>query len=188
MAAFLREADSGISHHLEEFNLIGRSQDATIRLDDNGISRQHATIRREGRLYWITDLGSANGSFVNDVARLPTGDRIRTSGRCGGMSYAALDIFLVMLCRWTRAMAQPATQRVGPSTGYTQTLPVKTARPIDPQDLADIESELARHIGPLAKVLVRKAQALAPTARALREALAPSIQTAPWPSARSKSS
>jgi adenylate cyclase len=82
MAAFLREADSGISHHLEEFNLIGRSQDATIRLDDNGISRQHATIRREGRLYWITDLGSANGSFVNDVAlsssrALRNGDRIQ---------------------------------------------------------------------------------------------------------------
>ena len=82
MAAFLREADSGISHHLEEFNLIGRSQDATIRLDDNGISRQHATIRREGRMYWVTDLGSANGSFVNDVAlsssrALRNGDRIQ---------------------------------------------------------------------------------------------------------------
>lgn len=31
--------------------------------------------------------------FVNDVARLPSGDRIRTNGRCGGMAYAALDIF-----------------------------------------------------------------------------------------------
>ena len=31
--------------------------------------------------------------FVNEVARLPNGDRIRTSGRCGGMSAAALDIY-----------------------------------------------------------------------------------------------
>lgn len=82
MAAILREADTGITHHLEEFNLVGRSQDATIRLEDTGISRQHATIRREGRLYWITDLGSANGSFVNDVAiassrALRNGDRIQ---------------------------------------------------------------------------------------------------------------
>ena len=82
MAAFLREADTGVAHHLEEFNLIGRSQDATIRLDDSGISRQHATIRREGRLYWITDLGSANGSYVNDVAlassrALRHGDKIQ---------------------------------------------------------------------------------------------------------------
>ena len=82
MAAILREADTGITHHLEEFNLIGRSQDATIRLDDSGISRQHATIRREGRMYWITDLGSANGCYVNDVAlsssrALRNGDRIQ---------------------------------------------------------------------------------------------------------------
>lgn len=31
--------------------------------------------------------------FVNDVARLPTGDRIKTTGRCGGMAAGALDIF-----------------------------------------------------------------------------------------------
>jgi hypothetical protein len=31
--------------------------------------------------------------FLNQVARLPTGDAIRTSGRCGGMAYAALDAF-----------------------------------------------------------------------------------------------
>ena len=82
MSAILREAHSGTAHHLEEFNLIGRSQDATIRLDDNGVSRQHCTVRREGRLYWITDLGSANGCYVNDVAltssrALRSGDRIQ---------------------------------------------------------------------------------------------------------------
>lgn len=68
MAAKLRVIDSGETHLLEDFNLLGRSHDATIRLNDAGISRQHATIRREGRLFWITDLGSANGCFVNDVA------------------------------------------------------------------------------------------------------------------------
>jgi adenylate cyclase len=67
---------------LEDFNLIGRSHDATIRVEDAGISRQHATIRREGKLFWLTDLGSANGSYVNDVAVstarvLRTGDRIQ---------------------------------------------------------------------------------------------------------------
>lgn len=31
--------------------------------------------------------------FVNVVADLPGGARIRTHGRCGGMAYAALDIF-----------------------------------------------------------------------------------------------
>src|SRR5204863_9352210 len=61
-------------------------------------------------------------------------------------------------------------------SGYTQTLPVKSAKALDPEEVHDVEAELARHIGPLAKVLVRKAQALAPTIQALRNALAPSIQ------------
>jgi hypothetical protein len=31
--------------------------------------------------------------FLNSVARLPNGATIRTSGRCGGMAFASLDIF-----------------------------------------------------------------------------------------------
>ncbi|HYF33784.1 MAG TPA: adenylate/guanylate cyclase domain-containing protein, partial [Prosthecobacter sp.] len=58
----------------------------TIRLTDAGVSRQHATIRRDGNLYWLADLGSANGSFVNEVAvvtarALRHGDRIQL-GTC----------------------------------------------------------------------------------------------------------
>lgn len=82
MAAALKALEGDSSFPLDDFNLIGRSQDATIRLNDSGISRQHATIRREGRLFWITDLGSANGSYVNDTALssarvLRSGDRIQ---------------------------------------------------------------------------------------------------------------
>ncbi len=68
MAAMLKLEDTGEIFSLHDFNLIGRSQDATIRLLDTGVSRQHATIRRDGKLYWLTDLGSANGTFVNEVA------------------------------------------------------------------------------------------------------------------------
>ncbi|MCP5560150.1 MAG: FHA domain-containing protein [Verrucomicrobiaceae bacterium] len=82
MAASLKTPDLAEEFLLEDFNLIGRSQDATIRLTDNGVSRQHATIRRDGRLYWLADLGSANGSFVNEVAistarALRHGDRLQ---------------------------------------------------------------------------------------------------------------
>ena len=86
MAAFLRQHDKGVEHALADFNLLGRSPDATIRLQDGGVSRQHATIRRDGTLFWVSDLGSANGSFVNDVAvttarALRHGDRIQL-GTC----------------------------------------------------------------------------------------------------------
>lgn len=82
MGAALKAHGLGTTHPLEDFNLIGRSPDATIRISDAGISRQHATIRREGKYFWVTDLGSANGSFVNEVlvtaARaLRHGDRLQ---------------------------------------------------------------------------------------------------------------
>ncbi|MBW3656110.1 MAG: protein kinase [Gemmatimonadetes bacterium] len=77
------------------------------------------------------------------------------------------------------AAARTGTTRPeGPSTGYSQTVPLKTIKPLEAEAVHDVEAELARHIGPLARVLVRKAQPLAQSIAALREALAPSIQDA----------
>src|SRR6478672_8304944 len=85
MGAYLKILTSGETHPLEDFNLIGRSDEATIRISDSGVSRQHATIRREGVHYWLVDLGSANGCYVNDVSLttarvLRDGDRIQIGG------------------------------------------------------------------------------------------------------------
>ena len=67
------------------------------------------------------------------------------------------------------------TRPQGPSTGYTQTTPVAGRQALDEASMAEIEAELARHIGPLAKVLVRKARAKASSVPRLREVLALSI-------------
>jgi adenylate cyclase len=82
MRAKLKSLDKELEIVLEDFNQIGRSPDASIRLVDGGVSRQHATIRRDGQLFWVSDLGSANGSFINDVAvstarALRHGDRVQ---------------------------------------------------------------------------------------------------------------
>lgn len=82
MGAFLRALAGENTFALDDFNLVGRGEEATIRLGDAGVSRQHATIRREGVHYWLVDLGSANGSYVNDVALttarvLRDGDRLQ---------------------------------------------------------------------------------------------------------------
>jgi adenylate cyclase len=71
MQAKLKSLKTDIDIVLEDFNLIGRSSDASIRLVDGGVSRQHATIRRDGQLFWVSDLGSANGSFINDSQSNP---------------------------------------------------------------------------------------------------------------------
>ncbi len=44
----------------------GRGSDADYRFDDNGLSRLHATIYREGDDIWVVDENSTNGTFLND--------------------------------------------------------------------------------------------------------------------------
>jgi hypothetical protein len=59
---------------------IGRASTVGLRLDDAGVSRQHAEVRREGDDVVLVDLGSTNGSSVNgrvvERVRLSPGDRI----------------------------------------------------------------------------------------------------------------
>jgi sigma-B regulation protein RsbU (phosphoserine phosphatase) len=45
--------------------LIGRQEDVSIYLDSLAVSRQHARIERHGGEYYIEDVGSSNGTFLN---------------------------------------------------------------------------------------------------------------------------
>jgi hypothetical protein len=60
---------------------------------------------------------------------------------------------------------------------FTQThpVPLSQGRSLDPEVVQDVEAELAGYIGPLARVLVRKAERRAADPRELREMLAPAI-------------
>jgi putative ABC transport system ATP-binding protein len=46
-------------------SLIGRSSKCELQLASTGVSRTHAQITREGDTWYIEDLGSTNGVFVN---------------------------------------------------------------------------------------------------------------------------
>ncbi len=63
-----------------EVTVVGRGADADLRLPDSGVSRRHAEIRREDSGHLLVDLGSTNGTRVNDsrvaMRRLANGDRI----------------------------------------------------------------------------------------------------------------
>jgi hypothetical protein len=60
---------------------IGRLQSCEIALDDPNVSRRHALLRKRPDGWWIVDLGSTNGTLVNEALvkerRLGPGDRIR---------------------------------------------------------------------------------------------------------------
>ena len=63
---------------------IGRDPTCTIQIMDKGASRKHAEIFRVGEMCFIKDLGSRNGTFVNDGKitdeLLREGDRIQIGG------------------------------------------------------------------------------------------------------------
>ncbi len=60
---------------------VGRHPHSDIFLDDITVSRLHAEISREGNRYWIRDIGSLNGSYLNrkliDRAELSEGDEVQ---------------------------------------------------------------------------------------------------------------
>lgn len=78
----LRVAATGdtVSLHANRYT-IGRSNPCDVILNDASVSREHAAIVRRAERFWVVDLGSLNGTFVNDrqTAEHPLnpGDRIR---------------------------------------------------------------------------------------------------------------
>ena len=50
---------------------LGRDPGADIVISDQGISRKHAKVIKENNMVKLTDLGSSNGSFVNDKKIAP---------------------------------------------------------------------------------------------------------------------
>ena len=47
--------------------LIGRGNDAAIRLDDDYVSTRHARIAASGDQWFVEDLGSTNGTYIGSV-------------------------------------------------------------------------------------------------------------------------
>ena len=45
---------------------IGRSRSNELHVDDTFVSHMHARILKRGQFYFVEDLGSTNGTFVND--------------------------------------------------------------------------------------------------------------------------
>ncbi|MBX3181836.1 MAG: GGDEF domain-containing protein [Polyangiaceae bacterium] len=70
----------GLQIHLDRPVVMGRDPSCDIHFDSDLISRQHARVESFAGYYQLQDLGSTNGTFVNDVKvqhhRLRDGDRV----------------------------------------------------------------------------------------------------------------
>jgi hypothetical protein len=73
---------AGESFPLERDRMtVGRRPDSDIFLDDVTVSRDHAILVRRGEDYYLDDLGSLNGTYVNrrriESQRLADGDELQ---------------------------------------------------------------------------------------------------------------
>ena len=67
---------------LDTSMVVGRAPDCELRLDDTYLSAQHARIFGKNGAWYVEDLGSTNGTFVNEQkllapAMVQPGDKIR---------------------------------------------------------------------------------------------------------------
>jgi pSer/pThr/pTyr-binding forkhead associated (FHA) protein len=82
----------------EDCVIIGRRADNHIAIDEDNISRRHFSIERRDGIYFIRDMGSANGTYLNerraDFAQLADGDRLRMGGYLIAVSLVNQDCIL----------------------------------------------------------------------------------------------
>ena len=72
----------GMEYEIGEGAVMGRGDQAEIRLDDPFASSRHAQLIRQGGIIVIEDLGSTNGTYLNEELLsgpqpLHPGDRVR---------------------------------------------------------------------------------------------------------------
>lgn len=64
--------------------VLGRKRTCSIAIDDARVSREHARIFQKGTVCYVEDLGSINGTYLNEAkirrSPLTIGDRIRIGG------------------------------------------------------------------------------------------------------------
>ncbi|GIU96621.1 MAG: hypothetical protein KatS3mg013_0424 [Actinomycetota bacterium] len=65
----------------EDVTTVGRNPDSAVFLDDVTVSRKHAVVERRSDGWFVRDLGSLNGTYVNgeqvDEAALASGDEVQ---------------------------------------------------------------------------------------------------------------
>lgn len=89
---------------------IGRSSNNDIQIAEQHVSRQHAVINYRDGIFMISDLGSSNGTFVNDQPveqpfPLFAGDRIRLF--VPQIEFMAVDADDVQMARQTGSLVLP---------------------------------------------------------------------------------
>jgi len=125
--AWLEQAP-GERRYVEGETRLGRGEGNNIRLSDRSVSRNHALIRRVEGGYLISDLGSANGTFVNGERvkaplALSSGDQVRLASAEFTFHLEMADV--------------PADVRADPRVAASVSQFLTMSGQLDPQSYAD---------------------------------------------------
>lgn len=107
---------------------VGRSSANDLRLKDKSISRKHLSVRTEGGKFYVKDLKSTNGTFV-DGRRIDSGTEVEVGH---GIPLAAGNIFL-SFGKQFEGDIQSMEEAMDLSTGLSEASPVVAKdRPMTP--------------------------------------------------------
>src|SRR6516165_9552127 len=128
--AVLRDVNGGREYPLTRSSMtVGRAADCDIQLNAPSVSSRHAVLLRVGEGWFLSDLGSSNGTFVNHQRikqniRLNSGDLIDLCGAqfhfVGGGSLSSTR---------TRAFSLQESGDVSPKPTVVRSLEVGGSRP-----------------------------------------------------------
>ncbi len=80
---------------VEETLLVGSAPEASLSLSDRTVSRVHAELVPRADGLWVRDLGSKNGTFIDEIrvesGRVPAGGRLRLGATTITVAYDASD-------------------------------------------------------------------------------------------------
>ena len=76
MNAFLNRIENGETLELGPVSIVGRSSECQVIIPDPRVSRRHAMVRKQDGGFYLFDLCSFNGSYLNG-ARLTAARQLR---------------------------------------------------------------------------------------------------------------
>lgn len=93
---------------------LGRGGDVDHRIDDDGLSRLHAIIYREGTRVWVVDQNSTNGTFVNDQPTAAAGTPLYSGDRLRIGNHTVLTVQITEVSEVAPSAEKVPTSTAGP--------------------------------------------------------------------------
>ena len=109
--------------------VVGRAPECEVSIADNGISRQHCELYHDGAAWWVRDLASSNGTFIDgrQVTEARLGNDVRLEFYADG-PVVRLQVDETQITHFAASSQQPAARPAEPRAAlFQQTATTTTA-------------------------------------------------------------